>query len=90
MDFQTMDVFMDELNQRTMADPWYRECADEMQQRTAAYQAIYQTLTPQQQEDLELYIAACEEAEHAAVFVAYRLGREHQMLGIPNPVPDKV
>ena len=72
MDLQEMDRFNDELNSRLPNDPWYQDCAKEVQQRTAAYEMICSTLTPQQQEDLDLYIAACEELEHTAVFVAYR------------------
>ena len=90
MDLQAFDDFWDELNLRAKTDPQYQECAEEVIKRTAAYTAIFQTLTPKQQEELDLYIAACEEAEHSAAFVAYRIGREHQMLGKPNPLPDKI
>ena len=78
MGLQAMDRFTDELHSRLQNDPWYQDCAKDVQQRTAAYEAICSTLTPQQQEDLDLYIAACEELEHTAVFVAYQIGREHQ------------
>lgn len=86
MNIPAFDDFLDELNRRTMTDPWCMDCAEEVRKRAAAYNTILQALTPEQQEELALYISACEEAEHSGVFVAYRLGREHQMLGKPNPL----
>ena len=83
MDLQVMDNFLEELNSRLQNDPWHRECMKEIEKRTAAYEALRSTLNPQQQEDLDLYIAACEELEHSAVFAAYQIGREHQRTGKP-------
>ena len=83
MDLQIMDNFLEELNSRIQNDPWHQECINEVQKRTAAYEALRNTLNPQQQEDLDLYIAACEELEHSAVFAAYQIGREHRMAETP-------
>ena len=83
MNLQAMDNFLEELNSRIRNDPWHQECVNEVQKRSAAYEALRSTLNPQQQEDLDLYIAACEELEHSAVFLAYQIGREHQMTGKP-------
>ena len=38
------------------------------------YTALLKTLTPQQREIAERYIAACEEMDEALVFRAYQLG----------------
>ena len=89
MNIPAFDDFLDELNRRTMADSWCLACAEDVQKRAAAYNTILQTLPPEQQEELEMYVSACEEAEHSAVFVAYKIGREHQMMGKPFMLSDK-
>ena len=80
------EAFVDELARRCLENPWCRKWSREVDNHTPAYAQALETLTPQQREAVEDYIAACEELEYARIFVAYTIGREHQQKGIP-PFP---
>ena len=80
---QEMDAFIYELNHRAKHNSHTQERAADITSRTPNYQKILDQLTAEQQDDLELYIAACEEYEHSLIFVAYMMGRDHQRKGIP-------
>ena len=70
------EAFVDELARRCLENPWCRKWSREVTNRTPAYAQALETLTPQQREAVEDYIAACEELEYSRSFVAYALGRE--------------
>lgn len=69
--------WLEELNRMEKEDPWRRECLARVIERTAAYEQAVQALTREQRQAVEDYIAACEELEHASVFLAYGLGGEN-------------
>lgn len=71
------DTWQEELLRREKEDPWRRECLARVIERTAAYEQAIQALTREQRQAVEDYIAACEELEHASVFLAYGLGVEN-------------
>lgn len=77
------DLFVNELHERAMKDPHSLDCAAQMAKRVPDYQKVCEILTPELEKQLDLYIAACEEYEHAFVFLAYMMGRDHQRRGIP-------
>ena len=58
-------------------DDWCRECKKLMERHEDWFGTFRNTLPEEQQEQLDLYIAACEEFCRSHIFVAYRLGREH-------------
>ena len=73
---EALEQFTDRLNRRCTENPWCRECAREVENRTESYENAVRHLTPEQQDAVERYIAACEEMEYSRVFVAYQLGKE--------------
>ena len=66
----------DRVARAAKTDGWVQECKARMEELEPAYQAIRGMLTPEQQELLDDYIAACEELEYSHIYVAYQLGRE--------------
>lgn len=69
--------WLEQLRHMEREDPWRRECLGRVQALTAGYEAACAGLTPSQRQAIEDYIAACEEVEHASVFLAYTLGKSH-------------
>ena len=69
--------WMDQLTELAGKDEWYQQCLRAVEEKEAVFLAIRDALTTEQQEQLDGYIAACEELEHALVPLAYRLGGSH-------------
>lgn len=65
-----------EVMHRSQSDTWCTECLKDVQRREAHFLAIRSKLTEEEQEQLDLYIGACEAWCDAHTFVAYQLGRE--------------
>ena len=68
---------LEDVFRRSKDAPWCRECLAEIEEYTDAFHAIRGRLTEEEQEQLDLYIGACEAWCESHMFVAYRLGREH-------------
>ena len=67
---------LEEVLLRSKEDPWCRECLEQVQKHEAAFLAIHSRLTEAEQEEVDLYIGACEAWCDSHIFVAYQLGRE--------------
>ena len=67
---------LEEVMRRSKDDPWCRECGQYIQQYEEAFHAIRSKLTEEEQEQLDLYIGACEARCDSHIFVAFQLGRE--------------
>ena len=65
-----------EVHRREQTDEWFCQCRDFVDLYEPAYQAILETLTQAQQLQLDNYISACENLEHARLFISYQIGRE--------------
>ena len=61
---------------RSKDDPWCRECLAEVQKYEEAFRAIRSRLSEEEQEQLDLYIGACESWCESHIFVAFKLGQE--------------
>ena len=59
--------WMDELNARAKEDPWHQCCLADVVSKETAFLKIREGLSEQQRSDLDAYIAACEELEHALI-----------------------
>ena len=68
---------LEDVFRRSKDDLWCRECLAEIEEYTDAFHAIRSRLTEEEQEQLDLYIGACEAWCESHMFVAYHLGREH-------------
>ena len=69
----------EEVFRRSKTDPWCRECLQQIAQYSDAFHAIRGKLTEEEQEQLDLYIGACEDWCESHMFVAFELGRESLM-----------
>lgn len=69
---------IEEVLRRSKDDPWCRECLADIQKHEEAFLAIRDRLTEAEQEQLDLYIGACEAWCESHMFVAFELGRESQ------------
>ena len=67
---------LEEVLLRSKEDPWCRECLQRIQKYEEAFLAIRDKLSESEQEQLDLYIGACEAWCESHIFVAYQLGRE--------------
>ena len=65
---------MEKIALASRGDAWYQQCLADLQAKEPAFLAIRETLTEGQQEQLDAYIAACEELEHSKIYIAYELG----------------
>ena len=61
---------------RASTDKWYQQCLQEVRALETEFLEVRATLTPEQQDALDRYIAACEELEHALTQLAYHLGQK--------------
>ena len=61
---------------RSKADPWCQECLSHINRHEEAFFSIRDKLTDTEQEQLDLYIGACEAFCDSHIFVAYQLGVE--------------
>ena len=68
---------LQEVLRRSKEDPWCRECLMQIQKHEEAFLAIRSRLSKEEQEQLDLYIGACEAWCESHMFVAYCLGKEH-------------
>ena len=74
---ENQDILLEVLR-RSKEDPWCRECLEQIQQYEDTFHAIRSKLTEEEQEQLDLYIGACEAFCDAHIFVAHQLGREQR------------
>ena len=56
-------------------DPDYQQALQKLKETEPAYLALLETMTPENQEILERYIAACEALDDPLIFLAYQIGR---------------
>ena len=56
-------------------DPDYQHALQKLKDAEPDYLAIWETMTPENQEILERYIAACEALDDPLIFLAYQIGR---------------
>lgn len=56
-------------------DPEYQKALLQIQKAEPNYLALLETLSPESQEVLERYIAACEAADDHLLYLAYQIGR---------------
>ena len=68
---------IEEVLRRSKDDPWCRECLEDIQKHEEDFVAIRDKLSEAEQEQLDLYIGACEAWCESHMFVAYELGQEH-------------
>ena len=66
----------EEVLHRSKDDPWCRECLADIQKQESAFLTIGGRLTEEEQEQLDLYIGACEAWCESHMFVAFELGQE--------------
>ncbi len=71
---------LQEVLHRSKNDPWCRECLECVQKYEQAFLTIRNTLTEKEQEQLDLYIGACEAWCESHMFVAFELGRQTPLL----------
>lgn len=69
---------LQEVMRRAKNDPWCMECLQDVQRHEGNYLTIRGKLSPEEQEQLDLYIGACEAFCDAHIFVAHQLGREQR------------
>lgn len=70
-----MDLFLKMLFRRAEEDAWHQQMRQLVEEYEPAYLKIRESLPPQQQEDLDNYISACENQERSLAFIAYTLPR---------------
>ena len=56
-------------------DPDYQQALQKMKEIEPKYLALLETMTAENQEILEQYIAACEDMDDPLIFLAYQIGR---------------
>ena len=56
-------------------DPDYQQALQKLKETEPAYLALLETMTPENREILERYIAACEALDDPLIFLAYQIGR---------------
>ena len=71
-----------ELQSMAKTDPWHRECQANMERWEPAYERIKEKLTQKEQEELDQYIAACEEFHYSFACIAYELGKKAAVVPI--------
>ena len=64
----------DKVIAQTKIDPTYKECLAEVEALTPAFMRIRDALSEEEQDALDLYIAACEELQYCFVRPAYEVG----------------
>jgi len=69
-------ALVSEVRRREKYDEWFCQCSDFVDLYEPAYNTIRDTLTKAQQIQLDNYISACENLEHARLFIAYQIGKE--------------
>ena len=56
-------------------DTDYQQALQRLKEIEPEYLALLETLSPQQRDVLERYIAACETVDDSLLFLAYQIGR---------------
>ena len=56
-------------------NPDYQQALQKLKEIEPEYLALLETLSPQQRDVLERYIAACETADDPLLYLAYQIGR---------------
>ena len=67
---------LQEVMMRSRENPWCLECLRQVQKHEEAFLSIRGRLTEEEQEELDLYIGACEAFCDSHIFLAFELGRE--------------
>ena len=60
---------------RVQEDPWYQTCLRRVNETEGAFLKNRNALPPEQQEQLDEYIAACEELEHSLIYIVREMER---------------
>lgn len=76
----SVELWIQELPSLAKADPYCQECLAEVERRTPEFQRIRDKLTEEEQEVLDLYIAACEEHQYSFIYPAYELGKRRRFI----------
>ena len=63
---------------RAKEDLWCRECLEQVRKYEETFLAIRSKLTEEEQEQLDLYIGACEAWCDSHIFVAFSLGKDQR------------
>ena len=63
---------------RAKEDLWCRECLEQVRKYEEPFLAIRSKLTEEEQEQLDLYIGACEAWCDSHIFVAFSLGKDQR------------
>lgn len=66
------------LERQKKKDGFYQQLLEMVRSREPAYQAALAMLPPQQRQQVEDYVAACEALDDPLVYMAYCLGRSGQ------------
>ena len=61
-------------------DPDYQQALQRLKEIEQGYLALLETLSPQQRDVLERYIAACEAADDPLLYLAYQIGTHQRLL----------
>ena len=69
---------LEEVMVRSKEDPWCRECLQRIQKYEEDFLAIRGKLSEAEQEQLDLYIGACEAWCDSHIFVAFSLGKDQR------------
>ena len=69
---------LEEVLVRSKEDPWCRECRQQVQKYEESFLAIRGKLSEEEQEQLDLYIGACEAWCDSHIFVAFSLGKDQR------------
>lgn len=77
--------WMDEMYRRAKTDDWHQTLQGDVDAAEPAFLTIRNSLPQAQQEQLDTYVAACEELEHSLALIAYELGREQGKITVIPP-----
>lgn len=66
----------EEMYRRAKVDPWHQACLQRVNGMEGAFLTIRDSLSLSQQEQLDAYIAACEELEYSLIYIVREMDRE--------------
>jgi len=70
----TMMDWIEEMYRRARKDDWHQFCLQRVYETEGAFRTIRDALDPQQQEELDEYIHACEELERSLIYIVRQMG----------------
>lgn len=65
-------------------DPDYQQALQRLKAAEVDYLALLETLTPENREVLERYIAACEATDDLLIYPAYQIGKARSLISEIN------